>query len=264
VIQSRTSSRADRFPGSSEVQLRAVWLRAPDRVSRAYRAWLSPEEMARADRFAFDHLRQSYQVSQGALRLLLARYMMCDPRELAFTFGPQGKPALRERSRLRFNIGHSGGLALYAFAVDCEIGVDVEEVRGNAELERIAARFFCEAEASALSSIGDERLRREAFFRCWTRKEAYVKAVGGGLSLPLDHFQVSLLPDEPARFVHIGNDAASAAAWNLQHLDPAPNYVGALAYRGRARDTVCQQPVAAQDLLELDGAWPEPGARGET
>src|SRR5436190_17404897 len=136
------------FPASSEVHIWAIWLRAPREVSSAYRSLLLAEETDRADRFAFDHLRRRYEVSQGALRLLLAHYLKCHPREVAFTFGPKGKPAIRGTSRLRFNLSHSVDLALYAFASDCEIGVDVEQVRAIMDLEQIASLYFCEAEAA--------------------------------------------------------------------------------------------------------------------
>lgn len=244
---------SDFFPTASEVHVWAIWLKASDEVSRAYRALLLPEETGRADKFVFDHLKRSYEVSQGALRLLLARYLERHPRDLAFTFGPKGKPALRDYSDLRFNMTHSVALALYAFAVDCELGVDVERVERMTDLENIATGYFCEAEASELLSIGSKQARQEAFFRCWTRKEAYIKAVGTGLYLPLDQFQVTLLTDEPARFVHIGKNAKAADEWTLQHLDPAPGYVGALAYHARPRKIAFHQPQAPQELLEQLG-----------
>src|SRR5947209_3169719 len=110
-----------------EVQVWAVRLAAPADVNYAYRTLLSREEAARADRFAFENLRRSYELSQGALRLLLSYYLDCHPRDVEFTIGPRGKPALRGYSRIRFNMSHSGGLAMYAFIADCEIGLDVEE-----------------------------------------------------------------------------------------------------------------------------------------
>ncbi len=160
---------------------------------------------------------------------------------------------MRGDSQIRFNMSHSGGLALIAFAVDCEIGVDLEEVRKISDLEQIASHFFCRAEASELLSINDAKLQEEAFFRCWTRKEAYIKAVGDGLYTPLNDFQVTLLCDHPVRFVHIGANAQTATEWTLQHLDPAPNYIGAIAYQAGAREIVFHQPLGAKELLELIG-----------
>jgi 4'-phosphopantetheinyl transferase len=235
--------------GRSEVHVWAVWLKAPPEVNRAYRRLLSLHEIARADRFAFEHLTRSHELSQGTLRLLLAHSLKCKPEDVAFRFGPRGKPMLQGDSRIRFNMAHSGRLALYAITVDCEIGVDVEELRDIPEMEQVASHYFSKAEAIQLLSIGDEIATREAFYRCWTRKEAYIKAVGDGLYLPLDQFQVTLLSDAPAKFIHIGNDSAAAAQWTLQHLDPAPNYFGALAYHAAPRTIVFHEPLNPEQLL---------------
>jgi 4'-phosphopantetheinyl transferase len=242
----------DFIPTSAEVHLWAIWLTAPDKVSLAYRSLLSPEETARADKFAFEHLKRRHELSHGGLRLLLARYLRCRPRDLAFTFGPKGKPALRD-SHFQFNLSNSGELVVYAFAVDCELGVDVELVRPMTDLKQIASRYFCQAEASELLSIHAGQARQEAFYRCWTRKEAYIKAIGSGLTLPLDQFQVTLLPDDTPRFVHIGENAKAANEWTLQNLNPAPAYIGALAYHGAARKIVFHQVQAPQKLLEQVG-----------
>ena len=236
-----------------EVHVWAVWLKASPPVNRAYRCLLSPHEMARADRFVFEHLTRSHELSQGALRLLLAHSLKCQPGDVAFRFGPRGKPMLQGDSRMRFNMAHSGSLALYAITVDCEIGVDVEELRDIPELEQVASHYFSKAEALQLLSIADEMATREAFYRCWTRKEAYIKAVGDGLYLPLDQFQVTLLSDAPAKFIHIGDDSAAAAEWTLQHLDPAPNYFGALAYHAAPRNVVFHEPLNPEQLL--NGIW---------
>jgi 4'-phosphopantetheinyl transferase len=239
----------DLVPGHAEAHVWAVWLNAPAAVNHAYRCLLSPSEIARADRFVFEHLTRSYELSQGALRLLLAHVLRCQPREVGFDFGPRGKPMLQGGSRIRFNMAHSGGLALFALTVDCEIGIDVEQLRDIPDIEQVATHYFSKAEASELLSIGDKISARDAFFRCWTRKEAYIKAVGDGLYLPLDQFQVTLSRDAPAKFVHIGNDVSAAAEWTLQHLDPAPNYLGALAYQAAPRNIVFHGPLNPEQLL---------------
>jgi 4'-phosphopantetheinyl transferase len=212
----------------------------------ACRDLLSSEEKARADRFVFPRDRDSYTLSQGALRLLLASYLTIPAREIRLTSGPKGKPSLLDKPHLDFNKSHSKGLALYAFTHDCEVGVDVEELRELPDFQRIASGFFCPREAQELASVKDTAA---AFFRCWTRKEAYIKAVGDGLSIPLDEFQVTLLPEQPARFVHIGNDECAASNWNLHHLEPAPGYVGALAYAGTRRSLQVHGLVSCEDLL---------------
>lgn len=248
-VQSAMLNLNDFILGSSKVHVWAIWLNASDEVSASYRALLTPEEVARADKFAFDHLRKHYQVSQGALRILLARYLNCQPCELSFTLGPRGKPVLNDEARLRFNLSNSGNLALYSFTSDCEVGIDVEQFRELQDLESIAAKYFCDAETSQLLSIESDRARQEAFFRCWTRKEAYIKAVGTGLYLPLDQFQVTLLPNDAPGFVHIGESATEAQKWTLHHLDSVPHYIGAIAYRAATRNVVFYNALTPVDLL---------------
>jgi len=226
-----------------------MWLTAPEKTVRACREVLLPDETARADKFTLERLRSQYQISQGGLRLLLSRYLRCHPRELTFIFGHRGKPALGD-SEPQFNLSNSGGLSVYAFTVGCEVGVDVEKVEPLADLEYLASQYFCKAENAELSSIDTKSAAQEAFFRCWTRKEAYIKAVGTGLYLPLDQFQVTLLGNDPPRFVHIAQSASVADEWTLQHLHPAPGYVGALAYHACARTVVVREPLTPDELLE--------------
>jgi 4'-phosphopantetheinyl transferase len=233
------------------VDVWAVWLNASASVSRAFRNLLSSDEILRADRFAFEQLRISFEVSHGTLRILLAQYLGCNPHELVFTIGPRGKPALCGNSQLQFNMAHSGGLAVCAFSHGFEIGVDIEELHDIHDFEQIAERYFCREEASQLLSVDGKKQRKEAFFRCWTRKESYLKAIGDGLSVPLDRFQVTLLSGSPVRFIHIGNQTSAASQWTLQHLEPAPGYVGALAYRGPTRNIVLNPPQHPQDFLDL-------------
>ena len=127
----------------------------------------------------------------------------------------------------------------YAFTLGCELGVDVEELRELDDPESIAARFFSTAEVSELLSLKPQD-RGLAFFCCWTRKEAYVKAIGDGLAIPLNRFQVTLLPRAPTRFVQIARDMGTASDWTLHHLELAPGYVGALAYRDNQRPITMQ------------------------
>jgi 4'-phosphopantetheinyl transferase len=238
------------IPAATEVHVWAVWLTASPRMIQTYRSLLSPEEKARADRFMFDRHRESYELSQGALRLFLGGYLGCSAQEVALTSGPKGKPSLRDGSRLAFNKSHSNRLALYAFTTGCEIGIDVEELRDIPDSDQVASHYFCQAETSELTSLSGTKNRNEAFLRCWTRKEAYIKASGDGLHLPLDRFQVTLLPEQPARFVQIGNDEKIAADWMLHHLEPAPGYLGAVAYRGSPRAIRLQNAVDCEELLQ--------------
>jgi 4'-phosphopantetheinyl transferase len=236
--------------GSREVQIWGVWLSGSDASLAYYRSMLSPQELQRAERFRFEHLRHSYTRSRGSLRLLLAHYLGRPPNEIQLICRPKGKPILRDSSQIDFNASHSGQMALYAFTVGCELGIDVEQLRKLDDAESIAARFFSTAEASELLSLTPEQ-RGPAFFRCWTRKEAYVKAVGDGLAIPLNRFQVTLLPGIPARFVQLASDMGTAADWTLDHLELAPGYLGALAYRDNRRPTAIHPIVPSDELPNL-------------
>jgi 4'-phosphopantetheinyl transferase len=247
-IGSREAGRARFEP--REVQISGIWLTASDPTLAYYRSILSLDERQRADRFSLASLKRSYTLSRGGLRILLANYLGCPPNQIELIYGSKGKPTLRDSSRLRFNTSHSGQMALYAFTLDCELGVDVERLRKMDDAETIAMRFFSDAEASELVSLnpGDRSL---AFFRCWTRKEAYIKAIGDGLAIPLDGFQVTLLPGTPARFVQIAGDVGAASDWTLHHLELFPDYIGALAYRDSPRPTTIHPTLQADELPEV-------------
>jgi 4'-phosphopantetheinyl transferase len=233
-----------------EVQIWGIWLTASDATVAYYHSILSLDERHRAERFRFGILRRSYILSRGGLRIVLAHYLGCAPTGIEFIDGPKGKPALRDSSRIRFNTSHSGEMALYALTVGCELGVDVEQFRALDDPESIASRFFSPSEASELLSLNPEE-RGTAFFRCWTRKEAYVKAIGDGLTIPLNCFQVTLLPGVPARFIHLACDPENAREWTLDHLDLEPGYIGALAYRDSRRPTTIHPTLPADQLPDF-------------
>jgi 4'-phosphopantetheinyl transferase len=229
-----------------------------DNFARA-RAWLSAEETARAERFRFERHGRAYVLGRASLRALLASYLGTQAGEVRFVYGPQGKPALADEScSLRFNASNSGNLAAYAFTTGCEIGVDVEQHRAIHNLEHIAHRFFSPEEAAELLELPATD-RYAAFFNCWTRKEAYIKAMGGGLSIPLDSFCVTLLPGAVARIVTLRGSADAAREWTMHAFTPAPDYTGAIAYRSEPR-VLQAGPVASVDELLADrlGGWEAP------
>ena len=192
---------------------------------------LAPEERERAGRFRFEEDRQRYVYGRGLLRELTASYLTLHPESLQFHYTESGKPELPAEPRQRqlgFNLSHSGERLLLAFAWDREVGVDVELLRSDLEVEEIAKRYFSSDEQRALLSLSATE-QIPAFFRCWTRKEAYVKAVGGGLSLPLSQFDVALLPDAPAALLATRPDSQEAARWSLRNLDLGPDYAAAVA-----------------------------------
>jgi 4'-phosphopantetheinyl transferase len=193
-------------------------------------ATLASVEKARADRFVFQRDRNAFIAARGILRELLGRYVNRDAAHLEFDYGAQGKPSLRAESSqklVRFNVSHSHGMALLAFALDRHVGVDVELIRPDFAGERIAERFFSPQEVAELRSL-PPTLQDEAFFLCWTRKEAYIKARGEGLQIPLTSFHVSLTPGKPELV-----QAADSSRWSLRSLRPGPRYVGAVVGEGR-------------------------------
>jgi 4'-phosphopantetheinyl transferase len=213
--------------GATEIH---VWAYTLDQPLELYETLLARDEIERADRFKFPHLRQHFVVARGVLRLMLARYLATDAAELRFKYGAQGKPRVASTEALHFNLAHSGGLALVALA-QRELGVDVEAIRPLPDHEQIARRFFSETEIEQLNTVPAAQ-QPLAFFNCWTRKEAFLKATGDGLSRPLDSFSVSMRPDEPASLLSINGQ--NVGVWQLSSIEPANNYVGAVAIPGQA------------------------------
>jgi 4'-phosphopantetheinyl transferase len=240
------------------VHLRIVRLEASEDNFERCLAWLSPEETARSDRFYFPRHRRAFVLGRAALRALVARYLGMDAADVGFVYGPQGKPALEssDACSLRFNASNSGNLAAYVFTSGCDIGVDVEQHRTLADLENVARRFFSPEETAELMDLAASE-KTEAFFRCWTRKEAYIKALGGGLSIPLDSFRVTLRPGDEARVVWSAGEA-EARGWTMHEFDPGPGYAGAIAYPDAPRPVQTAPIITVDELLgELlpYGAW---------
>lgn len=214
-----------------------VWRASLDQP--AWRLWelaqtLSVDEQARADRFRLKQDRWRFTASHGILRVILGRYLGVKPEQLLFQAGLHGKPSLVKMLNeigLSFNMSHSHTLAVFAVTRDREIGVDVERIRLTLDVEQIAERFFSPQESAVLQTIPAD-LKLEAFFTCWVRKEAYIKARGDGLSLPLDQFEVSLVPGEPARLLSTSHDPQEAIRWSLHDVTPSPGYVAAVAVQG--------------------------------
>jgi 4'-phosphopantetheinyl transferase len=213
---------------------------------------LSPQEQDRAARFRFEALRNSFILRRGALKLLLGRYLDICPDVVQFRYSGNQKPAIAPEHRLKFNASHSGGLTVFAFTLDREIGIDVEHIRPVPDMAGIAKRFFCPEEAAELISLTGREQER-AFFLGWTRKEAYVKALGSGLSEPLDSFRVTISPAAPAGFVHIAHDADAAKLWTLHDLALAPEYAGALAYADAPRPLRLSPTMKAPELVFATG-----------
>lgn len=171
-------------------------------------------------------------VGRGVLRDILGRYLQIKPSQVQFRYGQYGKPALVEAAetstRLEFNLSHSGPLALYAVTPTQPVGIDLEAIRPLTDMEEIAHRFFAPSEYKTLLALPDEQ-RLLAFFNGWTRKEAYIKALGTGLSHPLHTFKVSLVPGQPASLLDVEGDPQATGRWSVLAFTPAAGYVAALS-----------------------------------
>jgi 4'-phosphopantetheinyl transferase len=222
-----------------EVQLWRIDLEALGPDESRWQKLLSSDELERAARFHFPQDRQRFVASRALLRTILAAYLAGNqattPGGLSFSYSDKKKPSLgpaHEGSNITFNISHSGGIALLAFTRGRAIGVDVEQARSNFDLEAIARRFFSPAEQKQLAALPAGK-KADGFFRCWTRKEAYIKATGKGLSLPLSQFDVALEPGESSALLATRPDTSEAGRWLLREVSAGPGYIAALCVRGQ-------------------------------
>ena len=221
-----------------EVHVWRTELDAPEAVIHQLRQTLDAAEIARADRFHFEKDRRQFVIGRGLLRTILGRYLNLKPHTLQFGYGAQGKPFLmgigdgsNDASSCRFNLSHSAGVVLIAVTANRESGIDLERIRPEFANETIAEEFFSSQEIAALRALPAD-VQPEAFFNCWTRKEAYLKARADGLSFPLGQFSVSLIPGEPAALLSVHGEPDEIGRWSLLHLNPGTGYVGALVVEG--------------------------------
>ncbi len=224
-----------------EVHVWQASLNASSSLIQHLQQFLTEDEVARASHFAFERDRQHFIVAHGVLRAILSRYLCVDPGDLRFDANAYGKPSLdqpRGEPRLHFNLAHSHELALYAFSYAREVGIDVEYLRAGFDFEELATYSFSPYEQSILRAL-PAPAKQEAFFRCWTRKEAYMKAKGKGLSIPLDLFDVSLGPGEPPALIHSREDPQEMVRWSFRDLDPCSGYASALVVEGSTWDLNC-------------------------
>jgi 4'-phosphopantetheinyl transferase len=218
----------------NEVHVWRAQLDVPSPQVQGLRGILTDDELDRANRFSFEIDRQRFIAARGTLRSILSRYITICPGHLRFYYNQYGKPFLApafSSDLLNFNLSHSASMAVYAITRNMEIGVDIERVCSDVEYEEIADRFFSANEMAVLRTIPTEK-KLEAFYHCWTRKEAYIKAHGKGLSLPLDSFDVSFAPWEPPMLLITKDEPQARSLWTLLDLKPGPGYMGALAVKG--------------------------------
>jgi 4'-phosphopantetheinyl transferase len=218
---------------SNEVHIWSARLDQSAETVAHMRLLLSADELERADRFHFDRDYEHFITARGLLRTILATYLNEEPARICFSYSAFGKPSLAmNSSSLRFNLSHSHGHCLVAVACDREVGVDIEMLRDDVAHEQIAERFFSPREASKFRALPKE-LSVAAFFNCWTRKEAYVKACGTGLSLGLDQFDVSFVPGEPALLEYV-QAPMNLSSWSLSDIQAGDGYAAAVVVEGSA------------------------------
>lgn len=210
-----------------------------------FESLLAADEQQRAARFVAEDVRERFILARGMLRVLAGRYLKVGPEAIRFTYGARGKPAL-VNSDLRFNLSHSGDLIVTGFMRRREVGVDIEEIRPMPEMKRVAMDNFSPAEFEIWYAL-PSAVQMRAFFTCWTRKEAYIKATGDGFRLPLANFDVSFAPGEAPRLLRAQGD--DPARWSLLHLDLAPEYLGAACVQGPAP----RLNIYGIDMLQFPG-----------
>ncbi len=218
-----------------EVHLWRVELASLAEAESRWQMLLSPDEQTRAARFHFVRDRQRFSATRALLRIVLASYLGSAPEQLTFSYSDKGKPYLKSRrtdDAVEFNISHSGQIALLAFARGRAVGVDVEQIRDNLDPLAIARRYFSAQEQRQLAAL-EESERYAGFFRCWTRKEAYIKARGDGLSLPLDSFDVSLKPGDERALLACRTTRPDITIWSLREVMAGEGYAAALCVRGQ-------------------------------
>ena len=227
------------WPGPGEVHIRLFTLAIGEEELPGLEQLLTPDERQRADRLVDRQVRKRFIAGRGRLREILAGYLELEPAVLLLTTNPYGKPRLEDRHDhgLCFNLSHSGDLCILALALNCELGVDLEQVRDDLPFEAIARQFFSHHEQTEFFSLPPV-LQPAAFYRCWTRKEAYLKACGSGFSSPSDICDVSLLPDQPPALLALRNNTEQLCEWSLADLAVPEGFCAALAAREQLTDVL--------------------------
>jgi 4'-phosphopantetheinyl transferase len=239
AVLSKTIQPEGKILHGGDIHVWTIGLDGLDTHLSFLNAVLTEDERVRAARLRSETVRQRFVAGRAALRTILSRYAACPPSQLILGHGEHGKPYLRwPHVKLKFNLSHSGGLALAAVSDGIELGIDVEAIHPLAEMDTIMTHYFSAAEKEQLDRLPAFQ-KPEGFFNAWTRKEAYVKGTGGGFSLPLDCFSVSLVPGKPARLLDIDEKQPGSDGWRLANLAPAAGvgYCAALAYRS---NTACR------------------------
>jgi 4'-phosphopantetheinyl transferase len=242
--KSRTYTALPSQPlADSDIHIWCVSLNVSPQDLSYYRSILSKDEVNRAGRFVFEKDRDHYIAGRGLLRVILGSYLDLEPAQLEFVYGPHGKPALKPGptdKALEFNLSHSKDLALYAFNWNRRIGIDIEYIIPMADMDNFAEQFFTRRETALINVLSGHQ-KEDAFFRTWTCKEAFLKANGSGLTVPINQVEISLDTDEVVTLSSIGNNKEQTSHWHLEILNHFPGYRAALAVEGRDVQVKLQQ-----------------------
>lgn len=203
-------------------------------LNENYYNLLNRDERIKSEKYRFSQDQNMFITARAVLRILSGHYLKKDPIDIVFNYGPYGKPYFQDENSLMFNISHSGSKAILGFGKVAAIGVDIENIKDNFDVLDIAGKFFSQSEIKSLAETSQEEQNR-AFFRCWTRKESFIKAKGDGLSLPLDSFSVTLDDDIKARLIETKWNPSEKESWKILSFVPDNNYIGAVSVRGKVQ-----------------------------
>jgi 4'-phosphopantetheinyl transferase len=215
-----------------EIHLWLARLDGPETCFPVWQALLSPDELERANRYRFERDRQRFVARRGLLRQMAGHYLNTRAAQIDFVYSKMGKPSFKEQS-LKFNLSHSGDYGLYAFAQERELGVDIEKIRNIDDVSLIAKNFFSVGENDALSNLFDDK-KDPAFYHVWTQKEAFIKALGKGLSFPLTNFDVAVDPIQPGGLLAVRDETIEVDDWHMQTFIPFEGLYSAICYSGNA------------------------------
>ena len=242
-----SAGRCDLSDG--RIHVWSVHLETSSTVVDRFESLLAVDEAARAARFRYEEHRRAFVVARGALRILLGRILGAAPASVQFRYGPHGKPQVVSGEHVDFSASDTAGLAMFAFARECELGLDVEKIRPMPDAARIANAYFTAEEAASLASTPADE---SAFFRYWVCKEAYVKATGEGLIRPLNEFGLTFQRGDSVVLEPVSGEEDRATGWTLQLLKPPAGYAAALAYRGGRRAVAAWPVLTAAEMLSID------------
>ena len=222
---------------TANIQLWSIDITPARHRTEELRSLLSDDELQRADNFRFDKDRDRWIAGRAMLRIILSSVIRCSPELVNFEYDEHAKPCLRhsdDEADVYFNLTHSSDLALLAVTSIGPVGIDVEQIKPLSDVDAVVERFFSTAERRTFSTLSADEERLKAFYACWTRKEAYLKALGCGISKPTNTFDVTLLENSEPEIVAIDGDKKAADDWLLFDLQVMPGYVGALAIQSKA------------------------------